>query len=98
MSEFRPLEGDADIPEAQMLVSNIGTDHLLVDTMTTCGAEVMKNDGSNWQQTIIVEFEGRFNRTDREGSMKAVLGLEAAVILHQNLGHSLLALLGEDDD
>lgn len=95
MSQFRPLEGDKDLPAPQMLIDNIGTEHLLVDTVTTAACEAMKNDGSDWYPCVLIELEGRFNRTEVEGAQKAVLNIEAAIILYQNLEHTLAYLIQE---
>lgn len=93
MTSFRPIPPDRDLPEPSLLIASIGKNHLLVESVTTSAVEMMKNDGTDWYPGIIVEFEGRFNRTDLTGVNMSVLGVEAAVILYKGLQHSLGALV-----
>jgi hypothetical protein len=92
-SNFHPIEADIGMPEPTAMIERIGQKHLLVQSITTCAAEMMKSDGTDRRAGIVVELEGRFNRTEREGTQSAVLSVEAAVILYKNLEHSLGVLM-----
>lgn len=92
MADFRPIPGDEHHPVVIEALGSIGTEHLLPTTVSTFAAEAMQDDGTHHQWAVIIEFEGRFNRTDQNGTQKVVLDYEAAMILLGNLHHSLVAL------
>ena len=97
---MRPIAPDIGLPEPTKMVESIGQKHLLVQTVTTGAVEMFKDDGGDYRYGVILELEGRFNRTETPGHHKVILDLDAAVILYKNLQHSLGVILAmkEDDD
>lgn len=93
MGDYRPIPGDEQIPEVTAVLGSIDAAHLLVDTVTTVGAEAMANTGGDHEWVVIVELEGRFNRTDQAGHHKAILGFDTAMTLLATLHHTLTALV-----
>lgn len=92
---YRPIPGDGEIPEVQLMLGRLGAEHLLVQTVTTMAVEAFKDDGSNHQHAVVVELEGRFNNTTTPGTQLAVLNLEAALILYSTLEHTLAAIIDQ---
>ena len=92
-SNIRPIESDIGIEMPTRIIESIGQLHLLVQSITTCAAEMSKLDGTDRRGGIILELEGRFNRTEVSGHHRAILSVEAAMVLYDNLAHSLGVLL-----
>lgn len=88
---FKPIASDAGLPLPILAVGNIGSDHLHVETITTFAAEAFTNDGTDHQHAVIIELEGRFNRTTTTGTAKAILSVDAATTLLETLFHTLQA-------
>lgn len=92
--ELRPIAGDEAIPAVLDALESITSEHLIIDDITTLGAEGFQNDGGQHQFFVVMELGGRYNRTSDRGQQKALLSFDAALSLYGQLTHALHVLMG----
>jgi hypothetical protein len=91
--KYKHIPGDDGLPMPAMMMAKFETgEHLLADDISTMAVEGMANDGSHWQPMIVVEAQGRLNKTSERAVQKMSLSKEAAIVLMGNLYHSLQVL------
>lgn len=91
---YGPLDDDAAIPGSIVVeaIGQLDETALLVDTVSTYAAEAMQNSGRHHQHVVMLELEGRHNRTDERGKALGILDPQAAAITIGNLVHTLEVL------
>jgi len=86
---FRPLPGD---PGAEQTMAMFDADSEWILTApgdhTTAGVEVMKNDGSNHQRCVALQWPGRLNRTTELTTVQLLMSPGDALHLAHNLAHT----------
>lgn len=89
-----------DVPDAQMAVEAAGQNHLLVKTVGTSAA-MMHQVSGGYYPAVLLSLQGRFNRSEVEGTQDAILHVEVASHLVDTLTHTLAFLarqpVPEDD-
>lgn len=86
--EPRSVPGDPGSPHVEALFE-AGEDWLLAHgNYASFAAELMKRDGSDFQRTIGLTFEGRYNNTQRTDKVRIFISPEDAIGLADNLIHS----------
>jgi hypothetical protein len=66
----------------------------------TYAVEAMRNDGSDWQRLIAIEFPARLNKTDERVTLRLLVDPLSAEVLADNLMHTArwLKALAELED
>lgn len=87
---MRPIHGD---PAAACVVAyfDLAADDWLLSTAgeyQTAAAETMRNDGSGWQRTVILEWPCRRNHTTEESRLRLMISPEDALGLAEVLTHT----------
>jgi hypothetical protein len=90
---MQPIESDIGVAAPMQMIERIGQQHLLVQTITTSAVEMMKLDGTDRRFGIVLELEGRLNRTEIAHVQQAILTTEVACVLLDNIVHSLKPIL-----
>lgn len=62
----------------------------------TAAVETMKNDGTNWQRLVALEWPGRVNNSDEETILRLLISPEDAMGLAEVLAHTAVWLRAAD--